>query len=159
MKQKLKEYKAKLEKGLADYMQMPVSERSALAVRAMVECWEELTEMEKHLCSDHEFTREDAEAWNKRMVNEDGTTGGHWTVEQTDAVAEAVGVRFEHVSPYCWNAAMNMMYSDYYKAAEKYQVSTPTFYAELAKAFLFDADAVSPRHKLGAYYKCIVDRE
>ena len=34
-----------------------------------------------------EFTEDDAKAWTARMENEDGTTGPHWTMGQTDAVA------------------------------------------------------------------------
>ena len=57
-----------------------------------------------------EFTEDDAKAWTARMENEDGTTGPHWTMGQTDAVANITGVS---VKPCIWWAAMNMMYSDY----------------------------------------------
>ena len=42
MKDDLKEYKQKLEKELSAYMELPVSERSAAAVRGMAECWEQV---------------------------------------------------------------------------------------------------------------------
>ncbi len=159
MKDKIKSYKEKLEKGIAEYMDMPVSERSSVAIKSMVECWEEIDELEKKLCNKHGFTREDAEHWNEKMVNDDGTMGGHWTVEQTTSVAESMGVKFEHITEYCWNTAMNMMYSDYCTVADKYGVGTAEFYADMAKAFLFDKDAESPKAKMAAYYHHIVDRE
>ena len=64
-----------------------------------------------------EFTEDDAKAWTAKMENEDGTTGAHWTMEQTDAVANITGV---HVKPCTWWTAMNVMYSDYYGVAAKY---------------------------------------
>ena len=30
------------------------------------------------------FTEDDAKAWTAKMENEDGTTGAHWTMGQTD---------------------------------------------------------------------------
>lgn len=36
-------------------------------------------------------------------------------------------------------------------------VNTVEFYADLAKAFLFDKDAKGPEKKIAAYYNCIVD--
>ena len=36
---------------------------------------------------------------------------------------------------------MNMMYSDYCQVAKRQSVDTPGFYADMAKAFLEDADA------------------
>ena len=100
-----------------------------------------------------EFTREDAEKWVSHMENEDGTTGAHWTMEQTDAVANITGV---HAKSCVWWAAMNMMYSDYYDVARKFGVNVPEFYAELARAFLMDKDGPGPEEKLCAYYRCIV---
>ena len=45
MKNKIEEYKRKLEKELCEYMKLPVSERSASAVRGMAECWAKINEM------------------------------------------------------------------------------------------------------------------
>ena len=50
------------------------------------------------------------------------------------------------------NAALNMMFSDYYGVAMKYGVGVPEFFGDLAKAFLFDKDSPSPKEKLAAYY-------
>ena len=103
-----------------------------------------------------EFSREDAEAWAEKMQNADGTTGPHWTMEQTTAVAESMGIQAPVVPRWAWGVTMNMMYSDYYEVARKFGVNVPEFYAELARAFLMDKDGPGPEEKLCAYYRCIV---
>ena len=105
---------------------------------------------------DTEFTREDAEKWVSHMENEDGTTGPHWTIAQTDAVANVAGV---HVDKLTFWACLNMMYSDYYSVAAKYGLDRPEFYADLAKAFLMDKDAGGPEAKMAGYYHGIVKRD
>ena len=159
MKDKIKAYKEKLEKSIAEYMALPSTERTYQAVHGMVACWEAIDSMEHCLCHDGRFTRADADSWNARMVNDDGTMGGHWTIEQTAAVAQSLGVAFDHITEYCWNAAMNMMYSDYCTVATKYGVAMPEFYGDMAKAFLFDKDAKSPAAKISAYYYGIVEAD
>ena len=126
---------------------------------------EEITVYADAICALHKleghdegeaFTAEDAEHWTARMENEDGTTGPHWTMGQTDAVANVAGV---HEKPCVWWAAMNMMYSDYYSVAAKYGLDRPEFYADLAKAFLMDKDAGGPEAKMAGYYHGVVKRD
>lgn len=100
------------------------------------------------------FTREDAEAWAAKMQNADGSTGPHWTMEQTSAVADASGAG-KDIPHWVFGVTMNMMYSDYYEVARKFGVNVPEFYAELARAFLMDKDGPDPEEKLCAYYRCI----
>lgn len=71
------------------------------------------------------------------MINEDGTKGGHWSVEQTNSVAKQNGISFTHYNEYDWNYVMNMMYSDYYGVAS----NDTSFYAKLSIRFLEDKDA------------------
>ena len=73
----------------------------------------------------------------EKMVNEDGTTGGHWTVEQTTNVAKQSGITFDNFNEYDWNYVMNMIYSDYYGAVPNDLAS----YIKLSKKFLMDRDA------------------
>ena len=73
----------------------------------------------------------------RNMVNEDGTTGAHWTLEQTSSVAKQNNITFDTFNECDWNYVMNMMYSDYYGAVPN-EVST---YTKLAKKFLMDKDA------------------
>lgn len=155
MKEKIAAYKKKLEQGIADYMAAPVSERSASAVRGMVECWEVIDKLGHCPGQEEKLSQEDARRWVGHMENSDGTVGAYWTMEQTAVAAEARGVTFEHISPWGWWAAMNMMYSDYCEVAARYGVGTTEFYADMAKAFLFDRDAGGPEEKLAEYYRNI----
>lgn len=104
------------------------------------------------------FDRETAMQWAERMQNADGTTGPHWTMAQTDAVADAYGIRRDEIPRWAWGVTLNMMYSDYYPAAVEFGVDRPEFYAALAKAFLMDKDGPEPTKKLMEYYEHVVDK-
>lgn len=71
------------------------------------------------------------------MVNEDGTMGGHWNLEQTNSVAKSLGITFDKFNEYDWNYTMNMLYSDYYGSVPN-EAST---YGKMAIKFLNDKDA------------------
>ena len=147
----IENYKSKLENGLMKYMAMNVDNRSAEAVDSMVKCWQHITEMQNMIKKDFEFTPEKAEEWLLNMINEDGTKGAHWSIEQTNKYKP------QGIKDYVWDVALNMVYSDYYSVAVANNVNTPEFYVGLAKAFLFDKDAKNPHDKIAAYYNCIVD--
>lgn len=130
------------------------------AINALTEIYFRLnqgnySEHHEHSKSDKTMTKEEAVTWVSHMDNSDGTHGEHWTMEQTNDLAMRDGLKFSHITPYDWYATVNMMYSDYYKVGLKYNCNTPSFYADLSKAFLFDADAKSPKEKLYLYYKNI----
>lgn len=146
----IENYKIELENGIKKCMNNPMCERTANAVDSMVECWKHIAEMQEMLKKDFDFTPEKAEHWLLNMQNDDGTTGPHWSIDETNTFKPA------EVSEYCWECAMNMMYSDYYSVAIAYNVNVPEFYADMARAFLFDKDAKSPKDKIAAYYNCIV---
>ena len=79
----------------------------------------------------------------KGMENEDGTKGPHWTVEETTSVANQMGINLksEKHNKWDWFVAMNMIYSDFYKAVVAMTGSANTkYFAELAKAWLCDKD-------------------
>lgn len=80
------------------------------------------------------------------MLNEDGTTGPHWTVEQTNSVARQQGINFDKFNQYDWNYVMNMIYSDYYGVLS----NETSVYAKLARKFIDDKDA--PDGKALHYY-------
>lgn len=105
------------------------------------------------------FTEADARAWVSEMENEDGSTGEHWTQEQTTAAAQSIGADLSAVGTAAWYAAMNMVYSDYYSVAHEYGLDRPDFYAKLAQAFLMDKDAGGPQRKIAAYYRCIPQKD
>lgn len=87
-----------------------------------------------------------ANHWVDKMKNEDGTIGGHWTIDATEANNP------KHHHKWDWYATLNMMYSDYYNP--KFNTDD---YIHLAHQFLSDKDA--PDDKLLEYYFHIVDKE
>ena len=157
--EQIKAYIPKLEYSIREYMRNPATPNAAQGIMAMVECLNMLKDAEGAICTGREMTKADAEAWAAHMVNEDGTTGPHWGVDQTTAIAESMGMTWEKVSRPCWWITMNMMYSDYSGVAEKYGVSIAEFYADMARAFLMDKDGPGAKEKLAAYYHGIVKAE
>ncbi len=138
-------------------MAQPIGTHSMTAVDAMIECWEHVNDMEGCICRSGKLNNHELEKWNAKMKNDDGSTGGHWTLTQTTDAAKIAGVVMEHITPEEWNAAMNMMYSDYCGVATKQGCNKAELYAEMAKAFLFDKDGPGPEAKLAAYYHGIVE--
>ena len=153
----MKQYIKELKKQLQEVMERPVSLGRA----------EEVTVYADSICALHklggdhfrestkmmEFTEDDAKEWTDRMENTDDTTGQHWPIEQTTAVMQSRGL---HYDPAVWYAAMNMIYSDYFKTAKKHGVNTVEFFADMTDAFLDDKDAGTPEEKISAYYHCVV---
>ena len=86
------------------------------------------------------------------MEDDEGVKGGMYSWHQTQQYARNMGITGEErlVEFY---AAMNAMYSDFHKAAKKFGVDKPEFYATMAKCFIEDPDAVED--KVAKYYECI----
>lgn len=154
MTDKIKAYKAKLCEALEACMAEPVSSRSVGSCTMLMDalCKADKITMEPKAST---FTEDDARRWTEHMENDDGSMGAHWTLEQATAVANSIGV---HVDPWIWFAALNMEYSDNFEVAQKYGLDRPEYYADLAKAFLFDEDGGGPEAKIAGYYHGIVER-
>lgn len=86
------------------------------------------------------------------MINSDGTTGKHWTLEQTDQCAKQLGVTFINYNRYDWCYVMNMKFSD---ESSVLGISDTMMYAKLAKLFLEDIDG--PEGKALKYYIAMKD--
>ena len=153
MTDKIKAYKAKLCEALEACMAEPVSSRSVGSCTMLMDalCKADKIKMESEAST---FTEDDARRWTEHMENDDGSMGAHWTLEQATAVANSIGV---HVDPWIWFAALNMEYSDNFEVAQKYGLDRPEYYADLAKAFLFDEDGGGPEAKIAGYYHGIVE--
>lgn len=107
----------------------------------------------------HAITDDMLDAWAMGMENSDGTTGAHWTLEQTTAVANQINFPFgNNVSPKDFWVALNMIYSDYGATLKAAGVTDAAVYGNLAKDFLLDKDAIAPKEKLCYYYKYIVKK-
>lgn len=94
-----------------------------------------------------------AKRWADQMENADGSRGAHWTAEQIRPYMQQVGFAG---SPDEFYVVMNSMFSDFYKVAKKYNLDRPEFYADLAKAWLEDPDAMEDKAAL--YYRYIVKK-
>lgn len=154
----MKEYIEKLYTKLREAMEKPVTLGSAEEVGMYAKT---IRRLEKLDCREEEpdaaeFDRETAMQWAERMQNADSSTGPHWTMEQTTAVAESMGIQEPVIPRWAWGVAMNMMYSDYYPVAVEFGLNRPEFYAALAKAFLLDKDGPGPERKLMKYYEHVV---
>lgn len=148
------EYKEKLWKQLQEIMEKPVTLGRVEEANAVTELLCKLEKLGAHEAP-AEFDREAAKQWAARMQNADGSVGPHWTMEQTTAVADGMGIQAEEIPRWAWGVTMNMMYSDYYPVAVEFGLNRPEFYAALAKAFLLDKDAPGPERKLMEYYEHI----
>lgn len=94
------------------------------------------------------------------MRNEDGSSGPRWSVEESTAIANQVGMNLksEKHNKWDWYVALNMMYSDYYKAVKAIAGGISTrYFAELAKAWLCDKDV--PVGKMKRYYTYVMCNE
>lgn len=151
----MQEYKDKLHAALHEIAACPVTMRTVEQATAVTGLLRDLEILKMSDDAKTEFDRAVAMQWAARMQNADGSTGPHWTMEQTTAVADGMGIPAEEIPRWAWGVTMNMMYSDYYPVAVEFGLNRPEFYAALAKAFLLDKDAPGPTRKLMEYYEHI----
>lgn len=103
------------------------------------------------------FDEEHARYAVEGMENEDGSKGPHWTVEETTSVANQMGINLksEKHNKWDWYVAMNMIYSDFYKAVVAMTGGASTkHFAELTKAWICDKDI--SEGKMWHYYVYIM---
>lgn len=84
------------------------------------------------------LSRDMADDWTSHMLNKDGSTGPHWSYDQTSPLAE-------HRNKEDFFAVLNMMWSDYFSPA-----LTQQNYISLARDFIDDKDG--PEDKTLKYY-------
>lgn len=95
-----------------------------------------------------------AEEWMHRMKNADNTVGPHWTMDKVKQVAQQKGMTGDPLELY---TAMNLLYSDFGKAAMKHGLQNNVdYWVDMAQAFLDDKDAMPD--KLSRYYEYIVKK-
>lgn len=99
---------------------------------------------------DHEMAKE----WTQGMQNADGTRGPHWTMDQAKTLMKQVGAM--DLDPAEFWAVMNSLYSDYCTVMKKYGIDRTEIYANLAKAWIEDDDAVPD--KAAAYFEYVVEK-
>ena len=80
------------------------------------------------------------------MVNEDGTKGAHFDLDQVKELIKAHKIDLGENNVFDFAYCVNMVYSDYHGSIPDNDKS----YVEVAKAFLFDEDG--PKGKAVKYY-------
>ena len=153
----MKEYMDKLYHKLHEAMKKPVTLGSAEEVGLYAKT---IRRLEKLDCRAEkpeaaEFDRETAMQWAEHMQNADGSTGPHWTMDQTSAIADSMGIPEHEIPRWAWGITMNVAYSKCYPVAVEFGINRPEFYAALAKSFLLDKDGPGPERKLMEYYEHI----
>lgn len=105
-----------------------------------------------------DFDRETAEHWVRSMRNEDKAhpTGGKWSADSLRPMAQKYGIPTDGAKFWEFYAMTNAMYSDYAEVAKKFGITSPEFYACMAKAWLEDEDAEPDKTAL--YYEYIVKK-
>lgn len=100
------------------------------------------------------MSKEMAEKWVHSMKGANGSRGQHWNMDQAKQIMTRYGYQANPIEFY---VVLNMMKSDYTKAAQKMGVDKEEFYAAMADAFLNDEDAKD--HKLVRYCRAVVKHE
>ena len=92
----MREYIEKLRDELNSILERPVTLGRAEEAAKYAEAIQALEAMHGHYKGCDRLSVDDAIKWTLHMENADGTTGPHWTMEQTTAVAESMGIHHEH---------------------------------------------------------------
>lgn len=88
--------------------------------------------------------REAAEIWVESLIGADGTRGPRWSMADVRSMAEQRGYTTEAEQVDFW-AVINMLRSDFCEVAKRYSVNSPEFFADLARAWINDPDAVEDK--------------
>ena len=115
------------------------------------EDWDDMDDDDRHKAKLNDYNPRE---WAKEMQNADGSSGAHWSMEDTETVRKTRNIN--DCKPEDFWITMNMMYSDYQGVAKKYGIDKPEFYADMARGFLMDKDSKQGREKLEAYYEYVV---
>lgn len=81
--------------------------------------------------------------------------GPEWKTDEVKQIARSIGAPADGEEFAEFYAVMNALHSDYCKVFQKYGIEDPNLYAELAKAWIDDEDAVP--NKSAVYYRFIVE--
>lgn len=106
------------------------------------------------------FNEECAHKAVKKMENEDGSKGPHWSIEETERIAQQYGVNIksDKFNKYDWFVALNMIRSDFYHAVVNMTgTDNVKHFVELTKAWLNDKDI--EEGKMWFYFRYVMCEE
>lgn len=93
--------------------------------------------------------------WASNMDYATGEQGAKWKPNDVRPFADKLGFSYGSERFWCFYAIMNAMYADYGKTLKKYGCTEPEVFAELARDFIDDPDAV--KNKTMIYYNFIAE--
>ena len=96
------------------------------------------------------FDRKLADRWVEAMQEEAGKE--LWGREEVEKISRKYGM--DDLDKNEFYAVFNAVYTDFCDVAKKWDVDKAEFFADLARAFIEDEDAVGD--KVAAYYACVV---
>lgn len=107
------------------------------------------------------LTKRDMAEWKSNLINEDGSHGPRFTLDDVEEVIKRMHIRFDEYNEKEFCMVMNMLYSDECLVNKKYISSDKelVYYAERAKAWLEDKDAPEGSEKLALYYYLIINND
>lgn len=152
------------ERGLREMIEVILAEGTSMRdIRDLVTLYSLLESLKKEkgeysrAKSSGTMMQQMAEKWTASMKNVDPAKpqGAKWSVDQIRPFGQKYGIPTDGEKFWAFYAMINAMYSDYYEVAKKYNVATPEFFADMAKAFIDDKDAVE--NKTAKYYEYIVE--
>lgn len=113
----------------------------------------------EHVYGPH-FNEECAHKAVKKMENEDGSKGPHWSIEEAERIAQQYGVNIksDKFNKYDWFVALNMIRSDFYRAVVNMTgTDSVKHFVELTKAWLNDKDI--EEGKMWFYFRYVMCEE
>ena len=99
------------------------------------------------------FDRKLADRWVEAMQEESGKE--LWSREEVEKISRKYGM--DDLDKNEFYAVFNAVYTDFCEVAKKWGLDKAEFFADLARAFIEDDDAVGD--KVAAYYACVVRHE
>lgn len=99
------------------------------------------------------ISRQDAQIWADSLIGADGTRGPRWTMADVRSLAEKRGYTTE-AELIEFYAVINMLRADYAEVAKHWGVNNAEFFADMARAWINDPDAVED--KAAAYLDNVV---
>ena len=145
---------------IVECLSVPMDEASAQKLSSYNNAYNAICQWEEDEANDiksvsndsSSFSLDTAQAWTKKMKNEDGTQGPHWTLEQAKQI---MAQRKIGLDPVQFWVTLNMIYSDFSPVAKKHGLGgSLELNTAMAKALLPDKDAKPD--KLSRYYEYIV---
>lgn len=149
----------KIKKEIKDTLEHGCMTQECLKDLTMLYYVEERMEKEEHHHAYEEkhhgkMDRQTAQYWVDNMKNADGSTGGHYSIAETNMMLKNHGWNCDPVE--FW-VAVNAMWSDGVETARMFGVDRDEYWAARGREFLMDADAWPD--KLERYYWNVVKRE